>query len=50
MQYKFDNSREMGKSMTNSMSNPLRKEEFTIYMKYSNETSNYIDLWENICE
>ena len=44
--YRFDNSREMGKTMANSMSHQLNKEGLTIHMKFSAETGNYIDLWE----
>ncbi len=44
--YKFDNSKEMGKSFANSMSHELKKEENTIFMKYDPETTNFIDLWE----
>jgi hypothetical protein len=46
LEYKFDNSKEMGKTISNSLSHQLKKDEFTILMKYDSESGNFIDLWE----
>eukprot|EP00347_Sterkiella_histriomuscorum_P018973 403343453 len=48
--YKFDNSREMGNTYSNSMSSQLKKDEMTVFMKYDTQNTNYIDLWEQVCE
>ncbi len=38
LEYKFDNSKEMGKAFANSPSQELKKEEFTVHLKYDAET------------
>lgn len=50
LEYRFDNSREMGSAFANSMSHQLNKEEYTIHLKYDAESQSLNELWERVVE
>lgn len=50
MGYKFDNSKTMGGTYSNSMSEALNRDANMLFQTFNSEKDNYHELWEKICE
>jgi hypothetical protein len=47
--YKFDNSKEMGNTISNSLSHQLKKTEYLVHLSFKSGM-NFSDLWEKLCD